>query len=267
MNRLFFGVDGRSIDDRIGNGFVPNILISAGVLWDGKTFRKPLRLPRYETLFLDSGGFSVLQRFGKYPYSAEQYAALARELGASYVSTMDYPCGVKGAPSPKTCIQMTVDASIDCLDVPDVPWVQVIQGGSVPDYLDCCDAVRDAGLETKVLAVGSLVARCDTSEVRSILEGVCGRFHSARMHGFGIGKRHLRSRHVRSLLWSADTTAWRMNSTGERRFPRTAEEKIANFERYNEWVDSVFEFDVGQTSLTCVGASAGPVLENRGVGT
>jgi hypothetical protein len=91
--RFFMGLESSGSDKLLGGGYVPYAMISAAILWNGKrqSFRKWIR-PRIDELFVDSGGFHHAARQHGFPYTPAQLAQLSRDLGASYVATMDLPC-------------------------------------------------------------------------------------------------------------------------------------------------------------------------------
>ena len=69
-----------------------NIMFSAAGFWDGYTWRKT-KFPKKSGLkFLDCGGFTMLNRFGDYPFSIVNYANLIARLKPDFYVPMDYPC-------------------------------------------------------------------------------------------------------------------------------------------------------------------------------
>lgn len=265
MNRVFYGVDGRSIDHLLGNGFVDNILISAIMLWRNGKFALPNRLPKHDALFLDSGGFTFTNRTGTYPFTPEQYAGIALEIVADYVAVMDYPC--KPGEDNATKIDQTIQNSIACHAIKGVPWVQVVQGGDLTEYQTCCDLIKKWGLETPIMAVGSLKCRSKSSEVLAIIRAVSRNFPSVKIHAFGPNLRAIRNRYIRNILYQSDTTVWRINSEGGNRFPKSMEEKLRNYDRYRVKMDKILKEDqlstylCGEDMISKRGVEQVPALE------
>lgn len=255
MNRLYYGCDGRSIDHLLGGGHVDHVLISAVMLWRKNKFVLPKRLPEYDTLFLDSGGFSFFHRSGEYPFTVEQYATLAREMNPDHVAVMDYPCEPSidrsAYESNHTRIEATIANSRACQEHDDLPWVQVVQGYSPDEYRRSIQWIRWYGLETPVMAVGTICTRTTPASVLPILRLVAEAFPAANLHGFGVDLRLIRDRRVRQLLWSADTTAWRMNPTHGNRYPKGAAAFCANYARYRRTIDRILAGDLCQTEIPC----------------
>lgn len=248
MDRVFYGCDGRSVDHLLGGGYVDHILISAIMLWRQGNFSAPLRLPDHDTLFLDSGGFTFTSRRGSYPFTPQQYSEIAQKIRADHVSVMDYPCPL-GDQGNIERINKTIENSTACQTIEGIPWVQVVQGGNLTEYQYCCDKIRSEGLETSVLAIGSLKCRTTTAEVLGILRLVARNFPQARLHAFGANLQSIRNRATRNLLWSSDTTAWRFNQETGHRFPTSQDEKLMNYTRYRSEVDRILELDSQQVSL------------------
>jgi hypothetical protein len=252
--RMYYGLEGTVTDRTLGGGYVPNILVSATVLWRGwkvakndqqGTFRS-IRPPAHESLYLDSGGYAFFHRHGDYPYTLDQYAALAVAYGADFVSTMDYPCevGVKRPERLRTNvdrIRRTVENASTAMErFPKLPWVPVVQGFAPQEYEASADLIVDAGLERPVMAIGTLCARKSADEAWAIIRTVARKLPGVKLHGFGIDMRFLRDRRIRSTLWSADTSAWKFNPPSGRMFPRN-DEKAATFTKYSARIDDIIK--------------------------
>jgi hypothetical protein len=93
---------------------------------------------------------------------------------------------------------------------PHLPWMPVIQGWSVADYLRCVDMYAADGVDLRrfpVVGVGSVCRRQATSEAVAILSSLAAL--GLKLHGFGFktdglpaGSRYLVSSD--SMAWSAD---------------------------------------------------------------
>ena len=90
---------------------------------------------------------------------------------------------------------------------PAVPFMPVIQGWRLPDYLACADLYASAGVDLAALprvGLGSVCRRQSTEEIAVIVAALAAR--GLRLHGFGVktGGLHLYGH----LLASADSMAW-----------------------------------------------------------
>ncbi|HYH68662.1 MAG TPA: hypothetical protein VD866_28475 [Urbifossiella sp.] len=90
---------------------------------------------------------------------------------------------------------------------PDLPWVAVLQGWSLTDYLQHDALYRNAGVDLAALplvGVGSVCRRQGTTGVAVILRILAER--GLRLHAFGLKKAGL----IRSAGYvaSADSLAW-----------------------------------------------------------
>jgi hypothetical protein len=195
---------------------VPNIMISAGASWlDGKWHDyKDLHMQR---CFVDSGGFSFFRKYGKYPFTLEQYVDWIGYLQDDYpiylVSVLDYPCeGTTNRTTLKTNeerIIQTVSNAIECIDYEDsLPWMPVIQGYTLEEYLHCIDLYEQAGIDLGYIAVGSICARKGNSlTIRNLLTKIYERTH-AKLHAFGLSLNYLRDPQIANILYSSDSSAW-----------------------------------------------------------
>lgn len=90
---------------------------------------------------------------------------------------------------------------------PDVPWIPVLQGWTIDDYLICASRYSDAGInvdEERIVGIGSVCRRQATAEIASIMRALTDAGISC--HGFGVKTRGL-GRYA-GYLTSADSMAW-----------------------------------------------------------
>ncbi len=98
---------------------------------------------------------------------------------------------------------------------PELPWLPVLQGWSLTEYLAHEEAYRAAGVDLAVLplvGVGSICRRQGTAGAATILRTLAGR--GLRLHAFGMKAQGLRR--SAGYVISADSLAW---SFGARRRP------------------------------------------------
>lgn len=215
-------------------------------LWDPKAdfplFVSRRQLSRYRQPLvsthpwaLDSGGFTELQKHGRWTITAAQYVrevrryrhVVARMQWAAPMDWMCEPAVIQGGTwkgqrfagtglSVREHQERTVANYLELRALaPDLPFVPVVQGWTLADYLACVELYAQAGVELASLplvGLGSVCRRESTAEIERIVREL----HRAglRMHGFGVKIRGLH-RYGR-LLVSADSNAW---SYGERRRP------------------------------------------------
>jgi hypothetical protein len=187
------------------------------------------RLPAAVTSWaLDSGGFTELQKHGAWTVGPGEYVARVRryrdEIGhLSWVAPQDWMCepliisGGRAGPITFAGTHLsvaehqarTVANYLELRDLaPDLPFIPVVQGWSVADYVRCVALYASHGVDltaAPLIGVGSVCRRQDTCEAGQILAAL----HAVgviRLHGFGfktLGM--LRHGH---LLTSADSLAW-----------------------------------------------------------
>jgi hypothetical protein len=171
---------------------------------------------------LDSGAFSDLA--GGHPrVPARQYAAEARRFSAEigsmeWAAIQDWMC--EGMILAKTGLtvtrhqELTVASWVELnATAPDVPWVPVLQGYKLREYVACVEMYRRAGTDLTRLptvGVGSVCKRQAMGEAEDIVRELSAM--GLRLHGFGFKVAGLAR--VGRLLASADSLAW---SDGARR--------------------------------------------------
>jgi hypothetical protein len=210
--------------------------------WAGvPLFVSDVRLRDYKTLpvavapwALDSGGFSELQRHGRWTVTPQEYIGrihrYQRSIGRlAWAAPQDWMCEriiiEGGRVGPLTFVgtklsvrehqQRTIDNwfELDALRPPDFPLIiKVVQGDTPEDYVHHVAMYRAAGLDLRdepLVGVGSVCRRQAMDEAGAVLDAI----HKAgvtRLHGFGFKKLGLQR--FGHLLTSADSMAWSLDA-------------------------------------------------------
>lgn len=169
---------------------------------------------------LDSGGFSELSLFGGWQTDAITYAHAVRRYraeigGLDWAAPQDWMC--EPFMLDKTGFTVadhqarTVASVLELRRLaPDLPFVPVLQGWTLEDYLRCADLYGEAGIDLTTehtVGVGSVCRRQSESEIEDICAVLADR--GIALHGFGVKTLGLRyARHLRS----ADSMAWSYNA-------------------------------------------------------
>jgi hypothetical protein len=194
---------------------------------------------------IDSGGFSELQKHGRWTITAAEYVAEIRrylsELGpelCKWVAPMDYMCekivieggvasrgvrfhgtrelrGLKpGDPEQDLATavrihqRLTVDNLIELRRLaPEIKFIPVVQGNRFEDYVVCEQMYADAGIDLAAEPVVGLGSVC-RRQVTEEIKQIVSYFAGKgyRLHGFGVKTLGLES-YAGSLV-SADSMAW-----------------------------------------------------------
>jgi hypothetical protein len=194
---------------------------------------------------IDSGGFSELQKHGRWTITAAEYVAEIRrylsELGpelCKWVAQMDYMTekivieggmasrgvrfhgtrelrGLKpGDPEQDFTAavrihqRLTVDNYVELVSLaPEIRFIPVLQGQLLEDYEYCDQLFREAGVDLSKAPVVGLGSVCRRQATAEI-EEIVNHFHAKgyRLHGFGV--KTLGLERYASKLVSADSMAW-----------------------------------------------------------
>lgn len=179
---------------------------------------------------LDSGGFTELQKYGKWTIESWEYACLVNtyhnEVGRlRWAAQQDWMCepivingGTAGGQkfvgtglSVRRHQELTVENFLELNGMCKVPIVPVIQGFTKDEYHECIDLYYENGIdltEFETVGVGSICRRQATKEAADILTSIADRGIS--IHGFGLKREALKN--VHHLLKSADSMAWSFNA-------------------------------------------------------
>lgn len=178
-----------------------------------------IKLPRAAARWaLDSGGFSELSLFGEWRTSARSYVMeiwrYQDQIGSlDWAAVQDWMCEPfilkKTGKSLEEHQRLTIQSwqTLMSLD-PSIPWLPVLQGFEVSDYLRHLEAYRQAGCTDTYYGVGSVCRRQGTLEARQIFEALTR--EDVRCHGFGVKITGLSI--YGGILESADSLAWSIDA-------------------------------------------------------
>lgn len=178
---------------------------------------------------LDSGGFTELQMFGRWQTSATQYVTAVRryrdEIGnLMWAAPQDWMCEPIVISGGKAGRLTFAGTGLDVAEhqrrtvenlvllrrlAPDLPFVPVLQGYTLADYLRCIELYAAAGVDLTaepIVGIGSVCRRQHTAEIAEVVAAVAAR--GIRLHGFGMKSVGLAN--VADVLASADSMAWSM---------------------------------------------------------
>jgi len=196
---------------------VENILLSAGTSYlKNKKWHNWKGLSP-ERVFIDSGGYSFFRKWGEYPFSLEKYLEFVDIISDLYplelVAIRDYPCepdiNRQHILTNKERIEKTVSNAVECFQSEgNYPWIPVIQGYTIEEYLYCVDLYKDVGIPLDYIAIGSICSRKgNLHTIRRIIRSIYERT-KAKIHAFGLSLVYLKDPIIFNLLFSSDSAAW-----------------------------------------------------------
>lgn len=217
--------------------YLPRVMLSYNYI---RTIKKPWRVDI--PLMLDSGAYSVILKYGKYPYAPEEYAEDIERWRPDIAWTMDYPCEPsvqkKGNYDPRKAQEMTISNQIKLLDL-NVNTQMVVQGWEIQDYLVNIDRIKEGGLMTERLGIGSICRRGHDREILSIIKAIHNSVPGwVRLHGFGVKTNILRTE-GKFFLYSADSMSWAYSWYNFTRNQRTQVQKIAGLKKYMDAIEPI----------------------------
>lgn len=213
-----------------------------------RRLREYVKLPLSSTPWaLDSGGFSELSISHTWQTTPLQYAEAVRryrdEVGMmEWAAPQDWMCEpVMLAKTGLTVAEhqkRTVDNYLELTALaPDLPFIPVVQGWEIGDYLDCVELYADHGVDltaVPLVGVGSVCRRQSMDEGTRIFETLAGLGLS--LHGFGVKITGLAR--FGPLLTSSDSMSWSYHGRREPALPghESKHKNCANcFEFASKW--------------------------------
>ena len=187
--------------------YLPRIMLSYNFT---RTIKKPWKIEI--PFMLDSGAFSVIMSYGKYPYTIKQYAESIEKWDPDVAWTMDYPCEPsvrkKGKYDTEKAQLMTNRNQIRLLDL-NAKTQMVVQGWDIQDYLENLDRIKEMGLLTERLGIGSVCRRGQNNEIARVIRAIYNNVPGwVKLHGFGIKISVLKNTDAKFILHSADSQSW-----------------------------------------------------------
>lgn len=229
----------------IGTLTVP-LFISRRILYKRKTL--PRAIGPYA---LDCGGFTELHQYGRWTIGPAAYAAEVKRYHAE-IGPMDFAAAQDWMCEPfmiaKTGLSIaehqrrTVDNYLELISLaPGLPWLPVLQGWNLPDYLRCLELYEQAGVDLRRLdrvGVGSICRRQATGEAVHILGALAD--HGLRLHGFGF--KILGLSQAAAMLASSDSMAWSFDARRGTPLPGCSHRNCSHCSRYAlRWRERVIE--------------------------
>lgn len=191
--------------------------------------------------FLDSGAFTLIKTYARWPFTPEQFVEKTRRQVAALgpenvvaIGQMDMMCEevvIYGGNTKdghfvgtRHFLGLPADATFDDyvfehqritvanfvllrLLAPDLPIIPIIQGFTLAQYLRCVRMFREAGvdlLSEPLVGIGSMCRRQGTTEAKEIISAIAAL--GIRLHGFGVSAKGIKL--YGGLLASTDSQAW-----------------------------------------------------------
>jgi hypothetical protein len=222
--------------------------------FDIPLFLSRRRLLRYRSLprarvpwALDSGAFTEVSAYGGWrtttPEFVEQVRRLRDRIGLmEWAAPQDWMCEpavlARTGLSLDRHLALTVENYCHLQTVaPEIPWVPVLQGWRIDEYLMCWRRYERAGIvlerEARV-GLGSVCRRQATGEIERLVRTLAA--DGLRLHGFGMKTRGIWA--CADALTSADSMAWCMNGWRNGPLPECTHRNCSNCPRFAfRWYD------------------------------
>jgi hypothetical protein len=195
--------------------YLPRIMISAGF---ARSLKTPYSIDK--PWMMDSGIGGMFKEGSKPRITIDEYAEIIRKWNPSVAWTYDFPCEpsirVRYGYDPKEAQNRTNKSTIylrDKLGMENV--MSVVQGWSTRDYVSNIELIKNQGLLTERLGIGSICRRGQIAEINRIIRNVKRNLPGwVKLHGFGV-KIPILQTEARFYLHSADSMSWAIVAFGK----------------------------------------------------
>ncbi|MHB8552809.1 MAG: deazapurine DNA modification protein DpdA family protein [Thermoplasmataceae archaeon] len=191
--------------------YLPRVMLSAGF---ARNLKKPYIIDK--PWMMDSGIGGMFKEGSRPRLTIEEYSEIIKKWNPPIAWTYDFPC----EPSIRerfhydpTQAQIKTNESTtylrDNFGMENV--MSVVQGWSISDYQKNIDLIKEQGLLTEHLGIGSICRRGRSKEIERIVKTV----HNSvprwvKLHGFGA-KTSILQGESKFFLHSVDSSAWGMD--------------------------------------------------------
>ena len=174
-----------------------------------------------DLLFIDSGGYSFFFKNMDYSDPHIKYLQYVLNKGADFFANRDYPCEPELIRKNNTTVRenqiRTINNQIQIMDLIDSyfpelrdKFVAVIQGWEIDEYLWMLDYMKDHGLLTDLIGIGSVCRRNQDRQIRKIITTIRDNLPKKyKLHAFGVKMGVLKYKDVWDSLYSCDSLAYR----------------------------------------------------------
>lgn len=207
--------------------------------------------------FMDSGAFTFLKERGYFPFTYGKYLRAVARFKPTFWACMDWCCEPSVRQRTKhtvdTHISLTIENGIELIDFDRDSFIMVVQGWEREDYISCCEKIKEQGLITKVMGIGTICGRTDAKKVHDILKSIKSNLPNwVKIHCFGMSINLLKYKEIFDCIDSVDTYAW-CSEFGLCTFSSNDEIKIATLKKYIEKVDALIDKNKKQSILELIG--------------
>jgi hypothetical protein len=187
--------------------------------------RKRVTLPKaLGPWCLDSGGFTQLRDHGTWTVTPREYVdrvyRYREEIGGLvWAAPQDWMCEPQMRDNTGLSVvehqARTVKNFLELREIaPDLPFIPVVQGWVLADYVACIARYADAGVDLTMeplVGLGSVCRRQNTREISGLITTLAGMGLS--LHGFGVKTAGLGA--YGYYLASADSMSWSFEARRE----------------------------------------------------
>ena len=189
--------------------YLPRVMLSASFT---RTLKKPYKMGK--PWMMDSGIGGMFKPDSKPRLSLVEYSRQIQEWQPPIAWTYDYPCEPsirqRFGYNPTQAQLMTNANTIKLRDIYGLPVQSVVQGWKISDYMNNIDRIKENGLLTERVGIGSICRRGKTVEINRTIRHIKKEMPGwVKLHGFGV-KTSILKTEARYYLTSADSLSWDM---------------------------------------------------------
>lgn len=187
---------------------------------------------------LDSGGFTEIDKHGRWVTTEDEYVASIERLSQfphfAWAAPQDWMCEPKMLEKTGLTVrehqERTVASFLSLRARVGERVIPVVQGYQPKEYDRCIELYQSAGVDLSaepIVGLGSVCKRSGTRDAVRLIRYL--QDHRLRLHGFGLKDTAFQL--CRHMLASADSMAWSATARREGRDSNSPEEAIAWRER------------------------------------
>lgn len=194
--------------------------------------------PAIGKIMVDSIGFTMLSTHGKWIMSENEYLDECYRVYDSFgtvelISPQDWMCEPfiieKTGLSVREHQEKTIENYLSLTSkAPKLPFLPVLQGYTIDEYLTCLALYRSAGVKTMYFGLGSVCRRQDTDDIDEIVSILYEM--GLKLHAYGVKLGGLQL--YGDKIDSADSLAWSLDARYKAPLPNHTHKNCANCLEY-----------------------------------
>lgn len=172
----------------------------------------------FTSWILDSGAYVEISKYGQWRHDPDRFGGVVTRILDNvgtppvFCAPQDWCCERQSLAASGLTVAQHQDLTVESVcylraEFRHIPWIPVLQGWQVDEYVDHVAQYRAAGIDLTLEPLVGLGSVCRRSDLSAVIDIITTLYNmSIRLHAFGVHRTVLAR--CGRMLDSADTMAW-----------------------------------------------------------